>query len=173
MVRAAEQRVAEHAERKRAAEQEWITRNWPNATGAAGGILTQRLTAGTATRAEGPLRVRYRGSEVRYMAHIIGYAGPALEITAFGSSASGTPGDTEPQTFPFQPGTTRINAGLDRVIAGMQPGEKRVAIIPADSAYGRGGFYAPEVAGKPRFVISPNTLLFYEIEVLAGQDNRR
>jgi hypothetical protein len=63
-------------------------------------------------------------------------------------------------------GRTKINAGLEAVIAAMLPGERRVAIVPAPLAYGRAGLYSPEIPGKRRFVISPNAMLVYEIEVL-------
>jgi cyclophilin family peptidyl-prolyl cis-trans isomerase len=65
-VRAATARVAEYDEKKRAAEREWIARNYPKATGPEGGVLSERLSepAGGA-RATGPLRVRSRGTEVR------------------------------------------------------------------------------------------------------------
>ena len=63
MVRAAEQRVAGHQEKKRLAEQEWIGAHYPKAEGPAGGVRTERLSAGQAASG-GVLRVRYRGSEV-------------------------------------------------------------------------------------------------------------
>ena len=65
-----------------------------------------------------------------------------------------------------EPGKTTINPGLDGVIAAMQPGERRIAIVPAALAYGRAGLYPPETPGKRRFVISPHTMLVYEVEVL-------
>jgi FKBP-type peptidyl-prolyl cis-trans isomerase len=49
----------------------------------------------------------------------------------------------------------------------MQPGERRVVIVPASLGYGRAGLYPPETPGKPRFVISPYALLVYDVEVLA------
>jgi hypothetical protein len=45
----------------------------------------------------------------------------------------------------------------------MQPGEPRVAIVPA---YGRTGYYPPEVPGQQRLVIGPNTTVVYELEAL-------
>jgi hypothetical protein len=35
--------------------------------------------------------------------------------------------------------------------------------------YGRAGLYTPESPGKRRFVVSPNALLVYDVEVLANQ----
>jgi FKBP-type peptidyl-prolyl cis-trans isomerase len=48
----------------------------------------------------------------------------------------------------------------------MQPGERRTVIVPASLGYGRAGLYPPETPGKRRFVISPNALLVYDVEVL-------
>jgi peptidylprolyl isomerase len=168
LVAAAERRVAEHAARKRAAEEDWIARTWPNAAGPADSVRTVQLAAGSGgASAGGALRVRYRGTRVRYLAHMLGYEGPPLEVTTFASGDDGVPGILDaPQTFTFQPGATRINPGVDRVIAAMRPGERRVAIVPAALGYGGAGLYTRETPGRPRFVISPNTLLVYEIEVL-------
>ena len=102
LVKEAEQRIAEHAEKKRLAEQDWIARNYPKAAGPAGGVLTERLTAGqpatnqAASTSGGLLRVRYRGSEVRYVGHVLGRVGPPLEVISFGSGENGVPGFVDP-----------------------------------------------------------------------------
>ena len=44
MVKAAGQRIADHAEKQKTAEREWIARNYPKATGPDGGVLTQTLS---------------------------------------------------------------------------------------------------------------------------------
>jgi FKBP-type peptidyl-prolyl cis-trans isomerase len=48
----------------------------------------------------------------------------------------------------------------------MRVGEKRILVLPSQLAYGTSGFYAKEVQGKKRFVISPNSTLVYEVEIL-------
>jgi peptidylprolyl isomerase len=167
MLAAANQRVAEHVEKKRAAEREWIARNYPKAAGPADGVLTERLAAGSGTPQSGPVRVRYQGKEVRYAGDVIGRTGPPMEVTAFASGENGVPGFHDPPTvFAFEPRKSKINPGLDAVIAAMSPGERRVAIVPAALGYGRAGTYPPEAAGKRRFVVSPNALLVYDVEVL-------
>jgi len=172
-LRAAQQRVAEHEEKKRLAEREWIARNYPKAAGPEGGVLTERLDASatpanpTAPASRGPLRVRYRGNEIRYKGDVLGRDGPPLEATSFASGENGVPGFVDPpRVFAVEPGKTKINPGLDGVIAAMAPGERRVAIVPAALGYGRAGLYTPEVKGQRRFVVSPNALLVYEVEVL-------
>jgi cyclophilin family peptidyl-prolyl cis-trans isomerase len=177
-VKAAVERVAEHEEKKRLAEREWIARHYPNATGnatgPAGGVLTERLSEpveGQGLPSSGSeLSVRYRGTEIRYMGQVIGREGPPLETISFASGDGGVPGFVDPpQVFKVQPGKTKINPGLDPVLAGMLPGERRVVIVSAAQGYGRAGLYPLEVAGKRRFVVSPNALLVYEVEVL-GKD---
>lgn len=115
----------------------------------------------------GALHVRYRGTAVRYMGHLLGYEGPEFETMSFGSGADGAPAFVDrPRTFAFRRGRTEITPGLDAVIAGMTPGERRVVVVPPELGYGRSGFYAPPVPGEARLVISPNTMLVYEVEVL-------
>jgi peptidylprolyl isomerase len=168
LVGAAEQRVAEHVVRKRAAEEEWVRQTYPQLSGSPETVRSAVQREGSGTRAAGDaLRVRYRGREVRYVGHMLGHTGPALDVTSFGSDADGVPGFVEPQTFTFVPGTTRITPGLDSVLVTMRPGERRVVVVPADLAYGPGGLYRPEIPGQPRFVISPNTLIAYDVEALA------
>ena len=169
MVRAAEQRVAEHQEKKRLAEQEWIAAHYPKAEGPAGGVRTERLSAGHAGGG-GALRVRYRGSEVRYAGDVLGRDGPPMEVISFGSGENGVPGFVDPpRVFTVAPGKTKFNAGLDSAISTMLPGERRVVIVPSSLGYGRMGLYPPEAAGKRRFAISPNAMLVYEVEVLANE----
>lgn len=166
VTRAAEQRVAEHVEKKRLAEREWIVRNYPKAAGPDGGVLMEQRAAGQETTGKSALQVRYRGSEVRYVGDVLGREGPPMEVTPFGSGANGVPGFIDPpQAFGVEPGKTKINPGLDGVIATMKPGERRIVIVPAASGYGRAGLYPPETIGKRRFVVSPNTMLVYEVEV--------
>ncbi|HLK67305.1 MAG TPA: peptidylprolyl isomerase [Bryobacteraceae bacterium] len=172
MVTEAEQRVAEHTEKKRVAEQEWIGRNYPKATGTAGGILIEHLrdAAATSSTTGSAQRVRYRGTEVRYMGMVIGRDGPAIEPVHFASNDNGTPAFVDPpHEFVWEAGKTKTNPGLDGVIATMRPGDRRVVIIPAAQGYGRAGTYPPEVKGQRRFVVSPNALLVYDVEVLANQ----
>jgi len=173
LLQAAEQRAAGHTEKKRLAELDWIASNYPKATGPAGGVLTERLAAAPAAAQQpapasgGPLRVRYRGSEVRYVGDVLGRLGPPLDVVSFASGEGGVPGFVErPQVFTVEPGKTRLNPGLDSAISTMQPGERRVVIVPASMGYGRAGLYTPEIPGKRRFVISPNALLVYDVEVL-------
>jgi len=181
MAAAAEARVAEHESRKREAERAWIGQRWPDVQPVEGEVATLERTvpdargaaaadsSAGAGGARAPVRVRYRGIAVRYMAHMIGWQRAALRETMFGSGEDGVPGFNEPPlAFAYEPGVTTLNPGLDAVIAEMRPGERRVVLVPAALAYGRSGLYTPERPGEPRFVISPNTMLVYDVEVVAS-----
>ena len=164
---AAQQRVTEQAGKKRVAEKDWIAANYPKATGPVDGVLTEQLAAGAPAAEKGAIRVRYHGSEIRYRGDVIGRDGPPFDVTRFASDDKGLPGFIDPpQVFEVQPGATKINRGLDSVIATMQPGERRIVIVPAALGYGRAGSYPPEVPGRRRFVVSPNALLVYDVEIL-------
>jgi cyclophilin family peptidyl-prolyl cis-trans isomerase len=153
MVSAAEERVKENAEKKRAAEQEWVAAHYPKISAAGG--------AGAATQ------LRYRGTEVRYVGDVIGHDGPPIQPVAFASGENGVPGFVDsPQAFAAG---TKINPGFDKGVAGIAPGERRVIVVPAAEAYGRAGLYTPEIPGRRRFVVSPNAMLVYEVEALGGR----
>ena len=148
----ANKRVEEHVEKRRLAEAEWVARN-----------VAKPVFAVKAAGEAGPVRVRYSGRQVRYVGHWMGREGAPIEVIPFGSEASGAPGFVDPpQIF----AVTKVNPGVDRAIASMQPGERRTVVVPAEQGYGRQGLTVPEVVGKPRFVIAPDTLLVYEIEAM-------
>ena len=56
--------------------------------------------------------------------------------------------------------------GLDAAIGRMKKGEKRLVVVRPEMGYTANGFYAKQRPGEKRFVISPNTLLVYEVESL-------
>jgi peptidylprolyl isomerase len=162
MVAEAERHVADHADKKRAAEREWVARNVPKA---------EVLDGPVQPPAAGPtVQVRYRATALRYMGHVIGREGSPLDAIAFVSGSDGKPAYADaPQVFTVEVGKTKLSPGLDRVIASMSAGGRRTVVVPADLAYGRAGFYAPDVPGKKRLVISPGTMLVYDVEVIAAQ----
>lgn len=169
LVQAAKQRVTEHAEKKRQAEAEWVAQHYPKAAGPTGGVLTEQLAAGDAEARVRPLRVRYRGWEVRYVGDVLGRDGPPVTVLSFGSDESGVPTFTDsPAVFSVEPVKTKINTGLDSAISAMAPGGRRMVIVPASLGYGRAGLYTPEIPGKRRLVISPNAMLVYDVEVLGN-----
>jgi peptidylprolyl isomerase len=153
MVKEAQRRVAEHVEKKKAAEREWLARNAPGAT---------VVNADGDVEAGGAAKARYRGTMLRYVGHWTGREGLPIVAVGFVSGEDGKPtfGD-EPREFPA---TTKVNPGLNGVITGMKPGDRRTVAVPAELAYGRAGFYAPEVPGTKRLVISTGSMVIYEVE---------
>jgi cyclophilin family peptidyl-prolyl cis-trans isomerase len=141
MVEAAQKRVAEHAEKKRAAEREWIAKNIPESAPAQ--VTNHKQPSSV------PLRVRYQGREVRYMGNVIGREGPPLDIIQFASGEKGVPGFNDPQVFTFEPGKTKLNSGLDDAIAEMGPGERRTVVVPADRGYTRRALSARDQRQAP------------------------
>jgi cyclophilin family peptidyl-prolyl cis-trans isomerase len=157
MVKEAERRVAEHAEKKRAAEKDWLARNAPGAE-----VVAEKVDAA----GDGTVRVRYRGRMLRYVGHWSGREGEPIDAGAFVSGEDGKPVFAEaPREFAVEVGKTKINPGLDGVIARMKPGDRKTVAVPAELAYGRSGYYAPEVPGMRRLVISPGAMVVYEVEL--------
>lgn len=157
MVKAAEAAAAEHEKRKKAAEEDWVTRYYATAT-----RVTEAMPGATSL-----LRVRYTGIELRYVGNVIDRVGPPIEEIRFGSGAGGVPVfEDPPLVFTVEPGKSKINPGLDGVIGAMSPGERKTVVVPSALAYGKAGTYPPEVPGKRRFIVSPNATVVYQVEVL-------
>ncbi len=96
------------------------------------------------------------------------YKGQFLDGRSFCSSSDeGKPmaGDAA-QPFDYEAGKTRTTPGLDAALLDMRKGERRIVIVRGPHGYGTSGFYAKEKPGEKRFVISPNTTLVYEVEIL-------
>jgi peptidylprolyl isomerase len=70
-----------------------------------------------------------------------------------------------PAAFEYEIGKTKVNPGFDASIAAMKPGEKRLVIVPSDQGYGLSGLYTKQRPGEKSFIISPRTMLVYEIEI--------
>jgi len=157
MVEEAGARVIKDDAAKKAKEDEFVKAKWPEAVIAEDGVKYIVLKEG-----RGPLPLA--GSTLKVV-----YTGQApLAGRSFVSTADeGQPywGETA-EPFEFVVGTTRVNPGLDATVSGMRKGEKRLLIVPSEQGYKTSGFYAKQRPGVKRFVISPNTLLVYEVEVL-------
>jgi len=165
MVAQARERVAQEDGRRQRALAEWVKKNYPRATGPEGGVLSDPQPTSPAPLT-GTLHVSYRGKVVRYVGDWTHYSGPPIRVTAFVSGAAGVPGfHSHPAEFDYVVGQTKLNPGLDSVLATMRPGERRTVIVPAALGYGKNGLYPPEVHGHPRFVINPNVVLVYEIGI--------
>ncbi|MGB2907378.1 MAG: peptidylprolyl isomerase [Candidatus Aminicenantaceae bacterium] len=155
MVEDAEKAVAEAEAKRQQEEDALIHSRWPDAEAAAHGVLFIILQPGREEMAQPDARLE------------LSYTGQTLAGTRFCSSADGTPqpGD-QAQPFVYEPGETRVIPAVEEALKVMRPEEKRLLIVPAAQAYGTSGFYAMQREGEKRFVISPNTTLVYEIELL-------
>jgi len=103
---------------------------------------------------------------LRYVGHWSGREGAPIEAVAFVSGEDGKPAFADaPREFAVEAGKTKINPGLDGVIARMKAGDRKSVAVPAELAYGRAGYYAPEVPGTRRLVISPMTMVVYQVAV--------
>jgi cyclophilin family peptidyl-prolyl cis-trans isomerase len=157
MVEAAKVRVREADAKKKAEEDAAVESHWPNAVALDNGLKYVVLR-------EGKGKPPAAGQKAR-----VAYSGQCLlSGKAFVSTEdAGRPywGET-PEPFEFEVGKTRVNPGVDAAVAQMKKREKRLLIVPAALGYGSSGFYAKQRPGEKRFVISPDTLLVYEIEIV-------
>jgi FKBP-type peptidyl-prolyl cis-trans isomerase len=111
---------------------------------------------------EGKGQIPNSGSKLK-----IRYSGEVLSGKKFFSTSNGIPDDEPPaEEFIMEINEYHINPGIDMTVIQMRVGEKRTIILPSQLGYGTGGFYSKEVEGKKRFVISPNSTLVYEVELL-------
>jgi cyclophilin family peptidyl-prolyl cis-trans isomerase len=156
MVEEARARVAKEEAEKKARGDDYVQAYWPAAVEAGDGLkyLIVRLGSGRPPAQGDTVRVAYTGQA------------PLAGKSFVSTSDRGQPfwGET-PETFEMVVGEPGVTPGLDRAIAAMAKGEKRVVIVPPALGYGTNGFYAKQRPGERRFVISPNTLLVYQVEL--------
>ena len=157
MVEEAKVRVAKADAEKKAREDELVRSGWPKAIDGGNGIQFVVLK-------EGKGKPPVPGASVK-----VTYSGQCLLSgkTFVSTADEGKPyWGAKPEAFIFKVGTSQVNPGFDSAVAQMKNGEKRIVIVPAAQGYKTSGFYAKQRPGEKRFVISPNTLLVYEIETL-------
>ncbi len=156
LVRKTQGIVEAEAEEKAQLEAAYIKTHWPEAITTESGWKQVIVQAGQGRQAaEGAVL------------HVF-YTGHKINGDKFYSSAeAGKPQGSPPaQSFPYTLGESRVNPGIDQTLGEMKKGEKRILILPPENAYGTSGFYAKDIPGQKRFVISPNTTLIYEIELI-------
>lgn len=148
-------RVAREDEERRARDDTWARNNWPMAEVGSGGVrnLVLRVGAGGSPTEGDELTLRYAASTST------GFV--------FRSTVDGRPhfGD-EGENFTLVLGDRGLPESLQNALKTMRRGERRMVVLPPEMAYGTGGHYGPNVAGEPRFVIHPNTMIAYELELI-------
>jgi len=156
MVEAARARVQQAEAKKKADEGKTVNRKWPQAKSMENGVKYVVAREGSGEIPSAGMRLK------------VAYSGRSLYDLRFVSTAEGgRPAFGKlPEPFEVEVGKGLVNRGFDAAVAQMRKGEKRILIVPANQAYGTGGFYDKERPGQKRFRISPNTLLVYEVEVL-------
>ncbi len=155
MVEKAKTRVLKHLAIKQKQEEAFLYKNWPNTIKVEKGIqyIVQKRGFGSPPAVGMRLKVIYRGQRLKGL--------------PFGSTSTGHPNHIKyTKPFIYISGKSSLNPGLDWGIEQMKKGEKRTLILPSHTAYGVRGYYGPQKEGEKRFVISPNTLLVYSIEIL-------
>ncbi len=154
LVSRVEEQVRVQDEARRRTEERFVRTNWPDARSSGSGwqyVVVQEGSGATPEPGDS-LTVHYTARSAF-----------GLEFAAVGDD--GQPGWPEAaRPFSFVVGATSINPGFDEAVARMKPGEKWVVILPAAVAYGRSGYYGRSDPGRPRFHVSPNTMLVYEIQ---------
>jgi cyclophilin family peptidyl-prolyl cis-trans isomerase len=152
MVEAKKAAVVVADQKRREDEERFIRQSWPDAQP----FMRQAIVRpGDGARPKPGDRLT-----VSYRAQVPG--GESFVSTA----DEGKPANGDvPASFVFIVGTSSINPGFDAGVAQMRKGEKRVLILPAEQAYGPGGYYAPERKGEKRFHVGPNRTIVYEVEV--------
>jgi cyclophilin family peptidyl-prolyl cis-trans isomerase len=157
LVEEAKARVVEADAERKAREDEYVRTSWP-------GLVRDKDGGESVVLREGLGAPPAPGAVIKAV-----YTGQApLAGKSFVSTVDeGKPYWGEvPEPFEFTVGTARINPGLDAAIGRMKKGEKRLVIVRPEMGYTANGFYARQRPGEKRFVISPNTLLVYEVEIL-------
>jgi FKBP-type peptidyl-prolyl cis-trans isomerase len=156
MVDAADARVKAADEQKARAEAALIQQKWPGATPSPKGARVQitREGRGEPAAAGQTLMVRYTGQFL-----------DGRPIASSDEEGRPVPGSAA-KPFTYVVGKSRINPALDEALAAMRAGETRTVIAAGQLGYGRSGYTSPQKPGEKRFVISPNTTLVYEVELL-------
>ena len=157
MVEEAKLKVKADYEKRIKDESEKIKSDFPGAVETPGGIkyIIKKEGTGSKPQVGSTLTVKYTGN---FLLH-----GPEFVST----SIEGKPDAIDAsEVFEYTVGKTKINPGVDEALADMKAGEIRTVVVPSAKAYGMNGFYGKSIPGKKRFVISPNTSLVYDFEVL-------
>jgi len=150
-----QKRVEQLEMEKKEQEASTIQSKWPDAIETDSGLKYVMVQ-------EGKGLVPEVGSKV-----LVRYSGEVLNGKKFFSTSNGLPDENPPaEEFVMEMGKSQVAPGFDQAIEMMQVGEKRIIILPSHLAYGSSGFYAKEIQGEKRFVISPNSTLVYEVELL-------
>lgn len=171
-VRVAEQRVERIEAEKEDLLDLYRSQRLPGAIEAPDGLgyIVERPGQGPPLQEGERIRVRYAAKALLYRGHLLDRRGPLFVVMPFmGSPEGGAPEPMltpEPPEFTYEIGSGEITPGFDETVRDMRRGEQRVVLVPAEMAYGSGGYYGPNTPSERRFVISPDTAIIYAIEIV-------
>jgi carboxypeptidase Q len=147
---------SEEAARK-TKDEKYISENYPGLTTSSSGLRYKVLVAGQGNPPSS-------GSQMS-----VSYSGRLLNgITFASTNDAGKPAmNPKPVAFNLNADSAGFIKGLKEGLAGMKAGEKRLLIIPPELGFGENGFYAREIPGQKRFVISPREILILEVTLIS------
>jgi cyclophilin family peptidyl-prolyl cis-trans isomerase len=150
-------KVKYEEEIRKASDEKFITENYSGLKTTASGLRYKTLVAG-----------KENLSSAGVLMSVI-YTGRLINGVTFSSTADlGKPAvNSAPVSFLYNADDEAFIKGLKEGLIGMEQGEKRLLIIPSDLAYGENGFYAKNVPGQKRFVISPRETLILEVTLIS------
>jgi len=144
-------------ETKKVKDEKFIKDNYSGLTSTSSGLRYKVLAEGKGNKSadEAVLNVLYSGRLINGL--------------SFGSTSDGgKPAmNLKPVAFTCTSGKDPLITGLQEALADMKQGEKRLLVIPSELAYGQNGFYAKDVPGQKRFVISPGEILILEVTLIS------
>lgn len=160
MVEGVRERVRIEEEEKARFEVEYVRARWPAAESENEGWQYVVLEEGRGDAPSPGERISLR------------YTGHTPQGLNFASTPEGcgswwrNPSSQAGQKCDYVVGESAVNRGLDAALARMRPGARWIVIVPAELGYPLPGYYPPERPGEPRFHISPNTLLIYDVAII-------
>jgi cyclophilin family peptidyl-prolyl cis-trans isomerase len=151
------EKVKQEEEMKKAKTEEFISNNYPGLTVTSSGLRYKILVAGKGN-------IPPSNSQMN-----VTYTGRLINGISFASTAdAGKPAvNVKAATFAYNADSKDFIKGLKEGLSDMKPGEKRLLIIPSDLGYGENGFYAKDIPGQKRFVISPRETLIMEVILIS------
>jgi cyclophilin family peptidyl-prolyl cis-trans isomerase len=150
-------KVKQEEKTRKENDEKFISGNFPGLIATASGLRYKILNPGSGDHPP-------KGSVLN-----VSYTGRLINGVTFTSSAeSGRPtANINPTVFEYSADSGDFIKGLREGLAEMKEGEKRLLIIPSSLAYGENGFYARNIAGQKRFVISPGETLILEVTLIS------
>jgi cyclophilin family peptidyl-prolyl cis-trans isomerase len=150
-------KVKAEAEMKKIKDEKFISDNYPGLTATSSGLRYKVLIAG-----------KGNPPPAGVILNII-YSGRLINGLSFGSSSDGgKPAmNNKAVAFTCTIGKDPLIKGIQEAVTEMKRGEKRLLVIPSELAYGLNGFYAKDIPGQKRFVISPEEVLILEVTLIS------